>query len=53
MKTIGLTLYEMELTRGNEILMTAFRGTDEADARRQAKRAYYEYTIADCREVAP
>lgn len=48
----GLTKWEIELKRGNEILMRVFCATCDDDAKAQAKRGYPEYIVADCREVA-
>ena len=48
----GLTKWEIELTRGNEILMRVFCATCDDDAKAQAKRGYPEYIVSDCREVA-
>lgn len=48
----GLTKWEIELKRGNEILMRVFCATCDDDAKAQAKRGYPEYIVSDCREVA-
>jgi hypothetical protein len=47
----GLTKWEIEINRGNEILMRVFFAVSEQDATQQARRGYPEYRVTECRRV--